>query len=188
MKTKHNTKTIAVVLPLLLCSSRVIPENSKLYPWGKDWAATSSIALIAWPEVYPSAGEPFTFIEVYILKRLMLSGPYTRFNVINCVIGAISSPFLTLIFFNDSIFVRSEKSDWTITRYNLPNLLKFEVYIPPKYPCKVVKISSGLNPAFLHCATSISTIYCGKLGLKDVCALAISGRFSKSAKKFLATS
>ena len=43
-------------------------------------------------------------------------------------------------------------------------------------------------PARLHLAASMSMRYCGKFGLKLVCADSISGRFSRSARKVLATS
>ncbi len=36
---------------------------------GQCSAATSSIALMACPELYPSAGEPFTLMAVNMLKR-----------------------------------------------------------------------------------------------------------------------
>ena len=61
-----------------------------------------------------------------MLKRLMISGPYTFFMEMNCEMGAISLPLFTLMFFNDSMFARRSGSACTITRYILPKRLKLE--------------------------------------------------------------
>ena len=66
-----------------------------------------------------------------MLKRLMLSGPYTLFSVRNCVIGAISLPFRIFTWFSVSGLIRYFGSAWIITRYSLPKRLKFDAYRPP---------------------------------------------------------
>ncbi|MNL75768.1 hypothetical protein D3C87_2016320 [compost metagenome] len=48
-------------------SSLVCPENSKPYPDGNCFLATSSIALMASPELKPGLGIAFTWIELNIL-------------------------------------------------------------------------------------------------------------------------
>src|SRR5258705_432137 len=50
-------------------------------PAGKTSAATCSTAAMAWPELYPGAGEPLIWILLNRLKRLVYSGPETRFTV-----------------------------------------------------------------------------------------------------------
>ena len=74
------------------------------------------MALMAWPELYPSAGVPLTLMAVNMLKRLMLSGPYILFRVTNWEIGAISFPLRTMTWFNVSGLTRKLASDWIITR------------------------------------------------------------------------
>ena len=61
-----------------------------------------------------------------MLKREMLSGPYTRLSVMNWVIGAIWLPLRTLMLFSVSGLTRSSASDWIITRYRRPKRLKFD--------------------------------------------------------------
>ena len=52
----------------------------------------------------------------------------------------------------------------------------------------VARISLGLIPTFLQAAASMSIIYCGKLGLKVLCADLISGRAVKAAVYCFVTS
>ena len=64
-------------------SSRVMPPKSYPYPDGRTSAATSRMALMASPEEYPSAAEPFTDILLNRLKRATDSAPYTFVKVTN---------------------------------------------------------------------------------------------------------
>ena len=50
------------------------------------------MAAIAWPELYPGAGEPLIWILRNRLKRLVYSGPETRFTLTKEASGVIS-PF-----------------------------------------------------------------------------------------------
>ena len=45
---------------------------------------------MASPELYPSAGIPFTGMEVYMLNRVSVSAPYTLVKVMNCPTGAMA--------------------------------------------------------------------------------------------------
>src|SRR5690606_15312602 len=65
-KTIQRAKIIIVMLPDCF-SCKDNPENSYPYPFGKVWAATSSKARSASPELYPGAAEPLTSILRKIL-------------------------------------------------------------------------------------------------------------------------
>ena len=86
------------------------------------------MARIASPVEYPGATAPFRAIDVNRLKRVMFSGPYTRFKFTKLETGAISPELVfTNTLLRPSVLLRYAKSLCTITRYSLPNWLMFEV-------------------------------------------------------------
>ncbi len=113
-------------------SSLVIDENSYPNPVGSDSAATSWIAFMTFPELYPGLGIPWTVIEGNMLNLLRFSDPYVLVNVTNWLTGTIPDLTLMKMLSSDWRLFLSSGLACTITRYILVNLLKLDTYALPK--------------------------------------------------------